>query len=517
MRVAVAFLAAGLLAGCGTSGGPLSAGVGGDVVEEPPVEHFRGPPVVQLTFLTGIEPSIETTFLLDYAEGGLQEGASDSDDLLLPDFTVARINMNAMIAKNVFYAVHMAKYLKLRADDDFVVILNPVTLNYADGRGYYYEPLEADMPPADIELNFLAYVHPQTAPSTRGDVLTTYGETLAPLVSVRMDPAFNPELGGAVALTDVVMGSALDPDGHGLRAQLADHLNVTKLGKTGQDLSQKAQPSGAFQPGMLFALEMETYTLEDEPPGEELLPESVMEEAKYEPGRFYVYEFYEGYYRIIMSALRYVDNRDVATRAQRDYWSFYESPDALETVMLDFSDRRKYVMLMKFKAAQLEFLEDRDDKWLMQVLETASFGESFKKLRDAEQEARDDYINAQIEAGFGILLGVLGVVATGYAASNDDAYGTVAGAALIGTGVGMVRRSLAEMEQVDTIFINSFQSSYETQKAYVIEAAEGDRIVVRADSWGEFRERLRVHYDERFAPNRNVAPTVGTRNAVPTS
>src|SRR5690606_10362415 len=136
-----------------------------------------------------------------------------------------------------------------------------------------------NLPPADIDLDFLAYVHPKTQPSTRGEVLTTYGETLAPVTSIRMDPAFNAELGGAVALTDAVLRAAHDPDGRGVRAQLHDHLNVKKYGKTGSDYSERTESSGPFQPGMLFELDMETYTLEEEGPDEELVPASVLKQA----------------------------------------------------------------------------------------------------------------------------------------------------------------------------------------------------------------------------------------------
>ena len=185
--------------------------------------------------------------------------------------------------------------------------------------------------------------------------------------------------------------------------------------------------------------------------------------------------------------------------------------------MLRRSDRRKYGLLLKYRAAELAYLEDRDDRWMDQVLETADFGDSFKALRDAEQEARNDYINAQIETGIGIALAVLGAVAAGYSATQGDDLGTVGGSMAAGVGVALVNNAVAEMEQVDAVFINSFQTAYESQKIYVIESAEGDRISVRAGSWDEFREALKTRYDERFRPKPQPAPSTGTGNAVPTS
>ncbi len=521
LRAILALLTASVLAGCGTWSDPFSADIGGDVIEDPPIENFRGQPVAQLTFITGVDPAAETTFLLDYVELGLDESSPDDADddpaLLAPDYELARTNMSGMFAKNVYYAVHLAKYLKLKAEGDFVVVLNPVTLKHAPGRGYFYEPFEEDMPPADIDLSFLAYVHPLTLPSTRGEVLTTYGETLAPVASLRMDPVFNPDLEGAIGLTDVVLRSAHDPDGRGARAQLADHINVEKYGKLGSDYSEFTETSGPFQPGMLFELNMETFSLEEEPPADELLSAAVMESADYEPGSYYAYEFYEGYYRIIMSALQSVDNRRAATDAQKDYWAFYESSAKLEPVMLQRSDRRKYELLLKYKRAELAYLQDRDDNWMKGLLETSDFKFGFNKLRDAEQAARDDYINAQIEAGVGIALAILGAVAVAYSASEDSSGGALAGSALVGVGVAMVSRAVADLETIDVAFTSSFASSYDAQKAYVFESAEGERVEVRAASFDQFKQHLKTRYDKRFVPRMPAPQNKVTQDAVPTS
>lgn len=508
LRLLAILLSMAALAGCAGSGNPFDSDIGGDVVVDPPIENFRGPPVVRLTFITTIDPAAEFAFLIDYIEVDLDESASDDPYIppaIPPDYQTARTNLDGMIAKNVFYAMHLAKYLKLRSDGDFTVILNPVTLKHEIGRGYYYQSFEEKMPPADIDLNFLAYVHPRTRPSTRGEVLTSYGESLAPVVSIRMDTAFNPELDGAIALTDVVMPSAHNPDDRGARAQLIDHINVRKFGKTGTDYTERAVPSGPFQPGMLFELDMETFTLEEDPPEEEILSEEALKLAGYKPGSYYAYEFYEGYYRIIMSALQSIDNRLLATVAQKNYWAYYESPDKLEPVMLERLDRRKHRFLLKVKRAELDFLQDRDDNWMHAVLETNDFQESFNKLRDAEQQARDDYINAQINAALGVFLGVLGAVAAGYSAGQDSYAGVAAGGALVGLGLSMFRKSVAELDSIDVTFAASFESAYASQKAYVFDTAEGERIKVRAATYNEFKENLKSRYDQRFKPKEPAA------------
>jgi hypothetical protein len=150
------------------------------------------------------------------------------------------------------------------------------------------------------------------------------------------------------------------------------------------------------------------------------------------------------------------------------------------------------------------------------VLETADFKTSFNKLRDAEQEARNDYINAQIEAGLGVALAILGGVAAGYSASQGDPYGTAGGGALVGVGVMMVTEAVAELEEIDSAFMASFATSYDTQKAYVIEVAEGERPEVRANSYPQLREQLKARYDERFAPQ-PASPPIVTQNVVPVS
>ena len=151
LRVLALLLSLTGLSACGTLGGPFDDDIGGEVVLDPPLENFRGQPVIKVTFVAAIDPSAETTFLFDYAEFDLDESAGErKPSTVRPNFERARTNLNGMLAKNVFYAMHLAKYLKLRADGDFLVILDPVTLRYEIGSGYLYQSFEEKMPPADI-------------------------------------------------------------------------------------------------------------------------------------------------------------------------------------------------------------------------------------------------------------------------------------------------------------------------------------------------------------------------------
>ncbi len=476
--------------------GPMPSDIGGEQVVKPPVENFRGQPVVQVTFVNGIDPAAESEFLNDYrnfpvTQGGLAIAFSET-----ADFTTARLNLNGMMAKNTFYAFQLAKYLKMKSNGDYAVVLNPVTLKFDFIEGYSYEPVEEHMPPYDIDLNFLSYVDPSSQPSNKGNVITTFGESLAPIVSVRMDPAFNPTVEGAVGLSNPMISHARNPDGRGARAQLIDYLNIAKMGAEPLDLELEdhAKSSGAFEAGSFYGLRLDTYDLEDDPPEEDVLPAEVRDAWNYQPGTYYAYEFFEGYYKVVMSALQIVDNSELVTESQQNYWSYYEKDD-LAPVMIKATDRKKRRFLIKAKQVELQYLQDRDDNWMDAVLQSNDFQFSFNKLRDAEQDARDDYVNAQIKAVAGVLLVALGAVATVVTDSNS---GGLAGVGAVGVGVALTAGALADLDQIDLVFETAFETAYESQKSYVFETAEGERITVRARDYTDFKRQLKSRYDKRF-------------------
>ena len=199
-----ALVAAVLASGCTTVhlSDPMPSDIGGEEVIKPLPEKFRGRPVVQLTFVASIDPAAESEFLSDYTTYPVTSLGFGSTATETADIVTAQLNMNGMMAKNTYYAFFLARYLKMKADNDYAVILNPVTLKYDFMKGYYYEPFEKQMPPYDLEINFLSYVDPNSQPSNKAEVITTHGESLAPIVSIRMDPSFSPISEGAVALSE---------------------------------------------------------------------------------------------------------------------------------------------------------------------------------------------------------------------------------------------------------------------------------------------------------------------------
>ena len=495
----IAILAAFLSSGCAGVHltGPMPSDIGGEEVVKPLPQKFRGQPMVQLTFVSSIDPAAESEFLKDYTifpVTALGYGSTVSETA---DPSTARINMNGMMAKNTFYAFHLAKYLKMKADGDYAVILNPVTLKYDFLKGYYYEPFEEQMPPYDIEIGFLSYVDPRSQPSNKGDVITTHGESLAPIVSVRMDPSFNSIVDGAIAMSSPMIRHAHNPDSLGVRAQFIDYLNVLKNGTAPMDLSKYAVSSGDFKVGSFYELDFGTYDLSEEPSPEEVVPAEIRDAWDYDSGSYYADEFYQGYYKIIMSALQKIDNTALATESQKNYWSYYENDD-LTPVMLNATDRKKRRFLIKAKQVELQYLQDRDDNWMAGVLETNDFNSAFNKLRDAEQEARNDYVNAQIKAVGGALLAILGAAA---AVTSDNSAASMGGAAAMGLGVGFVVDAMAEFDEVDNAFETAFESAYESQKSYVFEMAEGEKVTVRARDYTDFKRQLKARYHERFRPS----------------
>ena len=262
------------------------------------------------------------------------------------------------------------------------------------------------------------------------------------------------------------------------------------------DVSRYAVSSGPFEVGMFYDLDFDTYDLAEEPPPEDLFPADVREAWDYYPGNYYAHEFYDGYYKIMMSALRAIDNTALATESQKNYWSYYENED-LTPVMLNATDRRKRRFLIKAKQAELQYLQDRDDNWMAGVLEANDFQRAFNRLRESEQEARDEYVKAQVKAAAGAVLAVLGAAAL---ATSKKKSVSVAGVTAIGLGAGLFVDAVSELEEVDLAFEVAFRSAYDSQKAYVFDMAEGERVMVRARDYADFKRQLKARYKQRFQP-----------------
>ena len=491
-------IAAAFLGGCTTVNlsAPMSGNIGGNELGRPDPSKFRGQPVVQLTFVSDINPIAEAELLDAYMANPVGRGRSpESSDVQVADYFSAEINLNGMVAKNTFYSFQLAKYLKMKADGDYTLILNPVTLRYDISRGFYYEPFEDQMPPHDVEINFLAYVHPNTHPSTKGQVITTHGESLAPIVSIRVDPQFNPDVDGAIALTRPMIRYARDPDGRGTRGQLVDYLNGLRTRVPNDDLGGKSQGSGALKPGRFFELDLSTFELSRVPPTENIVPEATLSAWDYYAGTYDAYEFYEGYHRIVLAALQQIDNTAVVTEAQRNYWGFYDSAD-LSDVMLNATDRSKRGFLMGAKTAELTYLSNQNDNWMDAVLETQNFFSAYNNLRDAEQQARKDYVNAEIRRGIGVLMAILGAVAIAKSGGSGNAAALGGGA--IGLGVSMVVDATSRVETIDENFELAYQTSYESQKTYIFETAEGERVSVVGRDYNDFKQTIKSRYEEKY-------------------
>lgn len=504
-----------VLSGCIAIAQPYPDSIGGTNVKMPAAEKFRGRPVVQITFIAGADTSSENVFFEDYKNSPIvsgttpinteidddNRGLTSVDENIVTDEGIARNNLKSMFAKNTFYALHLAKYLKMRSDGDLAVILNPTTLKFDPGQGYRLEPFEKAMPPYDVEVNMLSYVHPNTKPSNKSSIITTYGESLAPIISMRVDPAINPAVQGALVLTSEMLSSAHDPDGKGVRAQLIDRFNIEKYGAGKNfkkpEIDTKDVSSGPFVKGTFFEIDAGAHDLEKTPIPETLIPPKKVKEAGYVPGEYMAYEFYDAYYRIIVSALGAIDNNKSATTSQKEFWSNFE-PNGMDKIMLENTNRGKKIFVIKAKQAEIRYLEDRDQRWSEAVLDTNDFLANFNNLRTAEQTARNQYIEAQVQAVVGALLAVGGAYASARSNSNNNTAGTVGGVALIGIGAALIARAVSDIANVDVAFKSSFESAYDSQKSYVFEISENERLEVRAKSYAEFKNFVKQRYNKRF-------------------
>lgn len=506
-------LAAAVLSGCIAIGTPYPIDIGGKEVKMPSSANFRGQPVVKVTFISTFDSSAENVFFEDYkntvikkhrVSSSEESGLAETDHHEVDDEGIARNNLRSMIAKNTFYALHLAKYLKLRSKGDLAVVLNPTQLMFESGKGYRLEPFEKGMPAHDVEVNILTYVHPNTQPSNKSSLITSFGESLAPIVSIRVDPAINPEVDGAIALTSEVVESATNPDGTGLRAQLIDMLNATHYaqGNAGgaAGLGDKSLSHGAFKKGKYFEIDAGSHDLEKTPIPETLIPAKELADTKYRPGEYFAYEFYDAYYRMIVSALGIIDNNKLVTAGQKNYWQGFDSTD-LTDVMLKDTDRGKKIFLMKAKEAELRYLADRDERWTAAVLDTENFLTSFNNLRNSEQEARNKYIEAQAQAFLGALVAIGGAYASARSNSNS---GRAGGVAMIGVGAALIARAASDLQSINVTFKSSFETAYDSQKSYVFEISESERIEVRAKSYAEFKKLVKNRYDQRFGPTRTA-------------
>lgn len=509
-------IAAGLaVAGCITTG-PYPSDLGGSKIVEPPVVNFRGRPVVQISFVSSADPSAETALLSDYRDFPLKQESFDDEGeggsptgVHKSDFKTASTNLKAMFVKNTFYAFHLAKFFKIKSGGKLAVVLNPLKLKHNSVEGYSYESFEKNMPPFDVEVNILSYVHPNTKPSNKGEIVTSFGEGFAPVISIRTDPQFNPAVGGAVALTAGLENTAVDMDGSGLRGQFIDMLNVRKYNAGNRykvmtaKMRDARKESGPFEKGKYFRLPLGTYDLSKKRVPKEVIPPANLAGQDYNPGAYYAHEFYDAYYKVVMSVLSAVDNNKTVTAAQKRYWGYYE-PGDVGGIMVGKSDRGKRRFLMGARRLEVQYLEDRDNNWMKAVLNTNDFGRNFNALRNAEQKARDEYTASQARAAVGFLLAMGGAVAS---SRSNSSYGYAGGAAMIGIGIGLVVDAMIKMDKVDVAFNTSFDSSYSSQKDYVFETSEGEKVTVRAKNYTDMREKLKERYYRQFRRERVVVPT----------
>jgi len=93
-------------------------------------------------------------------------------------------------------------------------------------------------------------------------------------------------------------------------------------------------------------------------------------------------------------------------------------------------------------------------------------------------------------------------VAAARSGSSDNTAGTIGGVALIGVGAALIARAASDLETIDVTFKTSFESAYDSQKSYVFEISESERVEVRAKSYDEFKKFVKEQYDRRFGPNR---------------
>lgn len=508
--------------GCVTTSTPYSSNLGGKKIAAPPVENFRGRPVIQISFIANASSGAESAFLNDYVAYPLGNSSADSseDDGLGGtsaagggniDYAAAEDNMKAMFTKNIFYTFHLAQFMKLKSGGEVAVILNPMTLNHSVTEGYSLEPFEKNMPPADVEISFLSYVHPETRPSNKGSLLTTFGESLAPIVSIRVDPVFNPDTRGAVALTEKLASIAHDPHGRGLRAQFVDYLNAKKYGalQRHQGLTvaeaERAVTSGDFKPGHYFSLDLGSFDLTTDPVPDNVIPASDLGGRNYvSPGNYSPYLLYNAWYKIAMSALAHVDNNKAVTEAQKKYWATYE-PNDISSIMLGQDDRRKRRFLMRARQTEVKYLEDRDTNWINGVFNTNNFSDNFGALRDAEQAARNEYVNAQARAALGALLAI-GGVALAASNSNNNSFQSAGSSAAMVAGIAVISDAMSKLGTVDSSFSFAFGNSYASQKSYVFEAAQGEKVEVRAVDYADFKKQLQQRYFERFRRGSVVVP-----------
>ena len=114
---------------------------------------------MQVTFVANADPSAEAAFLNDYMATPINAAYAEEGSVKKATLETARNNMRGVFAKNVFYAMNLAKYLKVKANGDYGVILNPVTLTYTSTAEFKHQPFEENMPPFDVDITFGAYIY----------------------------------------------------------------------------------------------------------------------------------------------------------------------------------------------------------------------------------------------------------------------------------------------------------------------------------------------------------------------
>ena len=127
----------------------------------------------------------------------------------------------------------------------------------------------------------------------------------------------------------------MDDDGKGIHANLTDFINSTKYGAKGLDYSTHAKKSGPYEKGKYYALDLPKLRSDQGTDGSyEVHTATDLAAAGYNAGTYNPYQFYEGYYRILMGALQKTDHKNRMTASDRSYFSAMDSAD-LEPVLTE--------------------------------------------------------------------------------------------------------------------------------------------------------------------------------------
>lgn len=495
LRMSALLMAAFALSGCVSFGGTYSEKLAGPPATLTNTAAFeQRAPVIAITFVSGITPSAEKEFEKFYNNYQLNDTWEKSSDgseikpykkLDTEERKKLETAVGQMISKTSYHAVLLSKHI---ADKEPTVtaFLDPVKIDYDPDEGFFYKR-DVVLPPRDLDIDIMAYVHPRASVSNYSNLITTNARYIAPIVNIRSSQETNEAVAGAVALPKRFVTAAVQTDGFGARATLIEYFNSKRSSRpSAPPAVTRAQliDERPLKPGTALGLPVDGLKVVDEENDQGRVIQT-----------WSARHLYQTYLNMALDALNVLDFQAARAAQMARYTAPLTPANGVIPASIPASSPKAFVR----QGAEVEvaWLTARDEKLRAAMMAKDGFVWSMAKVAAKEDEKVDEYIAAQIQGGLSILAAIGGAYlgATGFHGNN--AMAASAGVALMTAGIAFASDAHMAMQAITGGFEKASAQLYQAQTNYTIKTHEGE-VVITAASLAKLREGIKGQYQKVY-------------------